>query len=287
MSVTVAAGSDLPAAHIPPLETANDPRILAATQANHYGYFAYIGQLPQIDFHADADAIWHATDIPHGTQNRVVQARFATEAADARIEQILAPYRARRVQMFWWLWEDSTPADLGQRLLSHGLQHTRTSQGMAADLAALQEDFTCAPTLRVEPVRTPAQLRQYVEVASVGFDLPPIVADALYAEFLALGLDGARPLRHYIGLLGDEAVGTSTMFLGGGVAGLYTVATLPAARRQGVATALTLAPFREARAEGYRVGVMLPSPTGFQVYLRLGFAACCRLEVYAFDARER
>jgi GNAT superfamily N-acetyltransferase len=283
VTAIISAGSNAPAVAVAPLASAHDPNILKAIQANHYGYFAFVGQLPQVDFHVEPDAIWYASDVPHGPQNRVFQARFAPAQADARIEALLACYRTRGVPMLWWLWEDSQPADLGRRLLAHGLKRTRTSEGMAADLTTLNEGFACAPATRIEPVRTPAQLRQFVEVIGVGFDAPRVATEALYDQFLALGLDGRLPLRHYLALLEDEPVASSTMFLGGGVAGLYAVTTVPKARRQGIATAVTLAPLRAARDEGYRVGVLLPSSAGFQVYLRLGFFACCNLDVFALD----
>ena len=51
----------------------------------------------------------------------------------------------------------------------------------------------------------------------------------------------------------------------------------PEARQQGIGTALTLEPLREARETGYRIGILHPSEMGVGVYGRLGFEECCKL----------
>ncbi|KAB8314073.1 GNAT family N-acetyltransferase [Tolypothrix campylonemoides VB511288] len=59
--------------------------------------------------------------------------------------------------------------------------------------------------------------------------------------------------------------------LDAGVAGIYYVATLPKARRQGFATALVLAALHKARALKYSVGTLQALQMGVNVYTQIGF----------------
>jgi ribosomal protein S18 acetylase RimI-like enzyme len=74
--------------------------------------------------------------------------------------------------------------------------------------------------------------------------------------------------------------------LGGGVTGIYNVATLPQARQQGIGTALTVAPLLEARAQGYRVATLQSTPIGLNLYLRLGFREYCSFNAYFWQGEQ-
>jgi hypothetical protein len=46
---------------------------------------------------------------------------------------------------------------------------------------------------------------------------------------------------------------------------------------------VVLVGLRDARAEGYRVGVLGSSPMGYGVYRRLGFREYCTLQSHTWD----
>lgn len=241
----------------------------------------------QID---DAPALLRCTTgLPSPMFNCVARTRLAPGEADAAIAATLAHFRSRGVSMaFWWAGPACTPPDLGARLRARGLVRSwRDSPGLALDLATLPPDPPLPADFAIAPVEDAATLEEWGHTFNAVFASPAWVGATWAAATEAAGLARA-PWRCYLGRLGGEPVATALRFAGAGVAGLYLIGTVERARRRGIGAAMTLAPLREARADGYRVGILHASPAGEALYRRLGFREYCRLNRYLWidpDAR--
>lgn len=200
---------------------------------------------------------------------------------DATIEETLAHFRSRRVaRVSWWTEPGTQPTDLGEHLLAHGLVYADGTTGMAVDLLVLNEDLPTPTGLAIEHVDDTEKLKKWAYASITGFEHPETDVATWFEVFAGLGFD--LPLRNYVGTLDGEPVATSELFLASGVAGVYVVATVPDARRQGIGAALTLSPLREARALGYRIGILHASSMGLGVYHRLGFQEHCKMSHYVW-----
>jgi GNAT superfamily N-acetyltransferase len=149
-------------------------------------------------------------------------------------------------------------------------------------LLALNESLRAPPGLTVEQVSDDETLEQWCHSLAVGFEWPDFMEDAWLDLYRSVGLGMQSPFRHYLGRLEGNPVATSSLFLGVGIAGIYDVVTLQEARRQGIGSAITLAPLREARALGYRVGVLQSSEMAFSVYRKVGFREYCKISLYVW-----
>lgn len=254
------------------------PALIAAIEANLFAAFAGFGRMPQVEFSDGPEAMWFCTGVPFPLLNGVFRARFAPEAVDRGIERLLDLFKARRVPMIWWTGPATRPADLGNRLVAHGLTHAGDSPGMAADLSALMET-TRPPGLTIEQANAET-LSDWLRPFARGFDIPQFAANAMADFLVTVGFGGSGPWRHYVGRRDGEHVACSSLFLGAGVAGIYNVAIIPEARRRGLGAAMTLAPLHEARATGYRIGILQSSQIGLGVYRRLGFQEYCTVSHY-------
>jgi GNAT superfamily N-acetyltransferase len=263
------------------LQDLSAPALAAAIEANEAELYAFIGRAPQAQLFDDPDLLAVITGVPHPIFNAVCRARLAPDTLPDRIEAALAPFKARQIPMSWLVGPTTEPADLGRHLEAQGRPHGDPLTGMAADLLALNEDGTVPAGFTIETVQSTGTLKAWIRIQNHCFGVPESVTPPLLDLTLGMGLD--LPWRYYLGRLHGEPVAISFLFLGAGVAGIYAVATLPHARRQGIGAAITLAPLRDARAMGYRVGTLSASPMGVPVYQRLGFQQYCELHRYVWS----
>ena len=96
---------------------------------------------------------------------------------------------------------------------------------------------------------------------------------------------GADPLsRRFVAVLDDEPVATSRVSMAGGVAGLYTMVTLPHARRRGIGLAMAHRALLAGREAGMRIAVLQATDMGYPIYVRLGFEELFTYEMLARPA---
>lgn len=228
---------------------------------------------------AHADHVTVMSPVPFPLFNSVVHARLDAGDLDARVAAILEPFTDAGLPHMWWVTPRSAPNGLGAALLRRGFFHAETETNMAVDLQALRERDTLGRDATIEVVADETTLEDWVRVTVGGFDMPAFTRDAVAAG-LRIALTPGAPWVLYLGRHGGEAVSTSAVLFADGVAGIYWVATLEAARGRGFGTALTQAPLRLARDRGYRVGILQATPMGRPIYERLGFRAFGALEQY-------
>jgi GNAT superfamily N-acetyltransferase len=262
----------------------SDSALLAANHANLVELYHFLGQVPPGEAHDGPEVSWAITGVPDAEFNTVTRARFApgvdASDLDAAIARTLARFSARQVPVTWFVGPDAQPADLGTRLERHGLMYAGARPAMGADLLAPRAEPVAPDGLTITEAVDPEAVGLWARTAVRGFGMPGAIEDPVAALYMRLPAGPDSPARYHVACLDARPVATSSLFLGAGVAGIYAVATLPEARRQGIGAATVLASMRTAQALGFHVAILQASPMGYPVYQELGFRENGKLHTY-------
>ena len=263
------------------LQDLSPSTIPLAMDANKLAYGAFLSTLPHAAFHEEPGICWFETGIPNDLFNGVLQTNMEPEALPVAIGRVRAYFRQQRLPFQWHIGPTSLPENIRNLLEANDIRHVEDEPGMAVDLLALNEDIPVPSTFGFHPVTTEHLLRQWIHVWGCG--APEEVNQDCFKVYSGLIFSPQSPLRMYLGTIAGEPVATVALLFGAGVASIEHVVTIPQVRRQGIGAAITLMAAREARAQGYRIGVLTSSPMGFNIYSRLGFREYCTFSTYEWS----
>ena len=252
-----------------------------AVEANFVEAWWAVASAYDAELHDEDGLRWFSfggpNDDPRATS--VVRTGLPDDAADATIDAALSQLRGRDRPAVWWTSRLSSPADLGKRLASRGLEPWPAWPGMAIELDALppppaHDDFA------VEVVRSSEQLADLLLVLEP-LGMRGIFTGAFERMATDSGLGPHQPFEHFVGRLTDgRPVACASLCKAGAAAGLYAVAVAEDARRRGYGRAVSLAALQAGADQGHRFGVLQSSQLGFSVYRGIGLTLVCRLQAY-------
>ncbi len=272
-----------------PLSNPSEAYLGNAVQENLYELFRAMARgLSGTDLVEGAGLSYHHSFPSNPMFKGVWRTHLSSDQVDSAIDETIAWFAARNAPFFfWWTGANTTPADLGERLQARGLldmaeQQSALAPGikqtelgapcMAADLQHMDETaLTAVPAgFRIEEVATEAALIDFKRVFVESYEIPDWAGQAWVDATQAIGI-GKTSWRMFVGYLDDSPVATNMLYNGAGVASLYAVGVVPAARGMGIGGAITLKPLLEARDLGYRHAVLFSTEMAQSVYERIGF----------------
>jgi GNAT superfamily N-acetyltransferase len=248
---------------------ATDDEIVRALAHNWHAVRRSFAAYPGVQVHDDAKAFWFSTGIPSGWFNAVLYAHFTPEEAEVEIEHICAHFKALGLPWLWFIDAASGPADLAERLQARGMQHLWDCRNMGMRLPDAPLARPLPPEVAIYAVNDEATFALWRTMVLTEDD----DADGATSPSVALQLATAQSpdKQHFVATMLGEPVARATIVYAAGIAGVYAVETLPAARGRGLGTAITCVALDHAREQGYEVAALQASQMGFNIYTRIGF----------------
>jgi len=179
----------------------------------------------------------------------------------------------------YWVCEDmmDEPAHRSAPALFHsrGLHRVVGTPGMMA--THLARPRLPVPTLQFRRIEQAHHRIAFCHITAMVFEIPfPMSRDVYDCDKSWNG-----DFYGYLGYLNGEPVTSTIMVITGDVAGLYSVATLPAHQHKGLGEATVRYAIEQTRAErGINKFVLQSSREGLGLYIRLGFREVCRFTIY-------
>lgn len=216
--------------------------------------------------------------LPDTLMNIVMRYRPAESVTASALEDAIAPFRRYGLPFQWWLLRDEAPAGLREQLYAVGMRSWGGATMMYLSLAQWDASYPLAPPgVSYGLVTKATERNDALSIISRVFDVPTFPMARWTTENPAFTL--------YLAYWGHQAVATIATLPAGETLGVYHVATLPEARRRGIAGNLLLLALRDAQQAGYTAATLTATPEGQHLYTQLGFDVCGVMEQWTAGPR--
>ena len=209
--------------------------------------------------------------MPEMLLNIVLRYAGPAPVSAADVERVIAPYRQHRLPFQWWLSLGAEPEGLREQLRALGMRYWGGAPPLTLPIDGWKPRYL-----------SPAAGTQLCLAADArdGEDAVSVICDVFFLprEATARWTIANPAFRTYLARLNGRPVAAMNTIWHDGAVLLFNVATLPAARRRGIAGNLAILALTEARAAGCTLATLTATPEARRLYEELGFRACATME---------
>jgi GNAT superfamily N-acetyltransferase len=269
------------------ITTLADPRLIAALEANLEEEMMSFGRvLAGAEVYNDGQIEGFFTGRGH--LNGILRTHLKTsdpDAVQARIDAVLDYFRAKQVdEIGWSVGQDCQPTHIATYLEQQGFSKLAEENiGLALDIAEMRVEESHVEGLEIRELTDIEDLSVLYKLEVEGFGSSETMAEDYCEMYRNAGFGKGTRWRHFGGWWHGEVVAATSLLFHAGVAGIYGVATVPGARRHGIARALVLCAIEVASQEDYRIAILSPTNMSEGIYHRLGFREYTRIRHYTRD----
>lgn len=198
----------------------------AAAAENLYSLFRSMSALPGSETVETPEICYHRAFPTNPMFHAIWRPRLDQSSADRVIETALQWHQDRITPLVFWINDgNTTPADLGTRVLARGfIPFELDAPCMTVELAELDATLlnSVPENFRIDHVRDAAGVQAFNRCFVETYGLPAWAGQSWEDATLAVGPEES-PWQMYVGWRDDRPVAVNMVHLGAGVAGLYAV----------------------------------------------------------------
>lgn len=257
------------------IQTLGTPQMIAALEANLEEEMICFGRgLAGAELYNDGEIEGFITG--RARLNGILRTHIqdlAETLIEAKIAAVMSYFRTRGVREIGWsVGQDCQPTNMEHYLKKVGF--TRLSEenvGMALAIDKMHVEEGVVEDLEIREVEDLEGLKVLRQLEMEGFGASERLAQNYYEMYAGVGFGRGTVWRHFTGWQHGRPVALTSLLFHAGVAGLYGVTTIPAARRRGIARAMVLHAIEQARQADYRIVILSPTEMSERIYRGLGF----------------
>lgn len=266
------------------VQALDSPRLIAALEANLEEEMMCFGRgLTGGEIYNDGEIEGFFTGRAY--LNGILRTHMKSQEASyikEKVKAIKHYFQEKQINKIGWsVGRDCQPANMALYLERQGFLQLRDENiGMALDVEAMRVEEEKVAGLEIREIVDLENLKILRQLEVQGFGSSEDMAQNYFEMYAGVGFGRSTVWRHFSGWLQGNAVASASLLFHAGVAGVYGIATVPEARRRGIARAMVLRAIHEARQEGYRIVVLSPTDMSEGIYRRLGFREYTRIRHY-------
>ncbi|MEW4489476.1 GNAT family N-acetyltransferase [Thalassoglobus sp. JC818] len=249
-----------------------------AIERNGVAHTLYWCQWSQMQVVEHPHAIVTESLLPCPFFNNVFSASFPNGEQARHVEELVDRFRRAKVPLFWWSGPVVRDRDLNKHLLANGLFKAFEAPAMAKSLKHPLEKLK--DSICVEEITDTDNIKEWSLVCASAFEFDSQMAEWWCDLYSSLPFGTGTPLRHYVARVDGKPVATASAFRTDDTVGVASIGVIPAHRRRGIGTAITLRALNNAQQQGCDLAVLFSSEMAKAMYEKIGFVQYGNGECY-------
>ena len=261
-------------------------KVIAAIELNVCAYIvAFIGKISGSQLVRRPEITYITSGIQDARLNYVCRTKASDDSVKGVVGAIVAYFKQDETPFMWLIGPTTQPKNLDKVLLKQGLVLEEDLIGMTLDLSNYDEECSDHDTMQIQRCVSSMQVNDFGYVHSSTTE--NMAQGELWSRMMRAEWTEQEPLELYVGISNDVPVTTGILFVYGGVAGIYCLATMPAEREKGFGSAMMRFLLKRAKSLNYDVAVVKAPTDQVNFYRDFGFNPACVFQTFTLQWDQR